>query len=182
MNILVSQPRGKSPKKAGDLINFKLRRDVDERVIQFINIQDNLTDSIIYLIEKDIAEYGVRNLQEVAPYRRTIESLKAQLMQEGANLSNEPIQRIYTQPPTLTSQLANIQEEQVAPDEQAVAQDTVKEPIQENKHQTDESEQLAKQEVKTMEENTSDTISKEKKKVDEDDGPDFSETVLESWK
>ncbi len=43
------------------------KKDENESVINWLNMQSNLSDSIRYLIENDIARNGVRNLQEHIP-------------------------------------------------------------------------------------------------------------------
>lgn len=41
-----------------------------EELITFVNTQSNLNDTITYLIEKEIAENGIRNLQNFIPAKR----------------------------------------------------------------------------------------------------------------
>ena len=45
----------------------------NEELIKFVNFQINLNDTITYLIEKEIAENGIRNLQGIIPYSRSKE-------------------------------------------------------------------------------------------------------------
>ena len=42
-------------------------RDNDNELMKFASAQTNFTDSVRYLIEKEIFENGVRNLQEYIP-------------------------------------------------------------------------------------------------------------------
>ena len=48
---------------------FSVRLKNDE-LIAFVNAQGNLNDTITYLIEKEIAENGIRNLQNIIPAKR----------------------------------------------------------------------------------------------------------------
>lgn len=48
---------------------FSVRLKNDE-LIEFVNKQSNLNDTITYLIEKEIAENGIRDLQNVIPAKR----------------------------------------------------------------------------------------------------------------
>ena len=43
------------------------KKDESETVLNWLNAQSNLSDSIRYLIENDIIQNGVRNLQEYIP-------------------------------------------------------------------------------------------------------------------
>lgn len=43
------------------------KKDESEAVLDWLNMQSNLSDSIRYLIESDIARNGIRNLQEHIP-------------------------------------------------------------------------------------------------------------------
>lgn len=53
-------------------ISIRLKKNTDVRVIEFINMQSNLSDTILYLIEKEIAKNGIRNLQMIIPAVRNI--------------------------------------------------------------------------------------------------------------
>ena len=67
--------------------SVRFKNTVDQRVIDFANCQSNFTDTILYLIEKEIAENGIRNIQEHVPTVRdllsnkvvTAESIKAKV-------------------------------------------------------------------------------------------------------
>ena len=48
---------------------FSVRLKNDE-LITFVNKQSNLNDTITYLLEKEIAENGIRDLQNVIPAKR----------------------------------------------------------------------------------------------------------------
>ncbi len=62
----------KKMKEPGDNISLKTRKNEAPIILSWINSQTNLMDSIRYLIEKEIAEHGVRNLQSVIPMERRI--------------------------------------------------------------------------------------------------------------
>lgn len=55
---------------------FRPKKGEEKEVLEFLEIQDNLGDSIRYLIQKEIAENGVRNLQEYIPAKRNKEYFK----------------------------------------------------------------------------------------------------------
>lgn len=42
----------------------------NEELIDFANMQSNFTDTIKFLIEKEIYYHGIRNLQEIIPEKR----------------------------------------------------------------------------------------------------------------
>lgn len=54
--------------------SVKLKKNTDQRVLDFIAFQSNICDTILYLIQKEIAENGVRNLQMVIPPIRDIDT------------------------------------------------------------------------------------------------------------
>jgi hypothetical protein len=65
--------------EAGKGFTFNSRDDEHDFVIEWFNQQDNVTDSIRYLIEQDIAIFrGVRNLQEYIPSKRSLDRLMHQ--------------------------------------------------------------------------------------------------------
>lgn len=51
---------------------IRFRKNVDSRILEFADMQGNLSDTILYLIEKEISENGIRNLQEHIPVVRNI--------------------------------------------------------------------------------------------------------------
>lgn len=59
-------------KKTRMQFSFRIRNGADPRVIEFANIQSNFSDTVMYLIEKEIAQNGVRNLQKFIPLDRDI--------------------------------------------------------------------------------------------------------------
>ncbi|MEK5400261.1 hypothetical protein [Paenibacillus sp. FSL K6-2859] len=83
----------KTDAQRGKAAAFKLREDEEELVLQWINAQSVYGDSMRYLIQKDIAENGIRNLQQFVPRSRDIESIKRQLMENNTNQSGlKPIE------------------------------------------------------------------------------------------
>lgn len=54
----------------GDSHPLRLRKKDDPKVIEWCNMQDNLTESIIYIIEEYIREHGVYDLSTVIPMKR----------------------------------------------------------------------------------------------------------------
>ncbi|WP_157373761.1 hypothetical protein [Thermobacillus composti] len=85
--------------KPGKAIVLKLREDEEQLVIDWINKQTMYSDSIRYLIQKEIAENGLRNLQLFVPRIRTIETIKAQLMQTNVEKQH------YQEPPSANDKL-----------------------------------------------------------------------------
>jgi hypothetical protein len=60
------------PKKPGDNISLKTKKNESPIILQWINCQTNLMDSIRYLIENEVAANGVRNLQHYIPADRSL--------------------------------------------------------------------------------------------------------------
>lgn len=60
----------KKTKQPGDNFSLKTKKTEDPLVMQWINTQTNLMDSLRYLIENEIVENGVRNLQAHIPTER----------------------------------------------------------------------------------------------------------------
>lgn len=58
-------PRKKGTKKAGDQVGFKLKEDESPLILEWVNEQSIFAESIRYLIEKEIAENGIRDLKQV---------------------------------------------------------------------------------------------------------------------
>ena len=55
---------------AGKNFSVNTKKDESPDVIDWLNSQSNLSDSIRFLIEQDIKLYGVRNLQQIIPADR----------------------------------------------------------------------------------------------------------------
>ncbi|WP_168122329.1 hypothetical protein [Paenibacillus sp. HB172176] len=60
----------KKTKLPGENISLKTKKGEDPLVMEWLNAQSNLMDSIRYLVEKEIAASGVRNLQTCIPAER----------------------------------------------------------------------------------------------------------------
>ena len=60
-------------RKPGESISFKTRKNEHPLIMEWVNMQDNFTDSVRYLIENEIRENGLRNLQKYIPATRTLE-------------------------------------------------------------------------------------------------------------
>jgi hypothetical protein len=65
--------------KPGKPCVMKLRDDEEELFLNWLNMQSMYSDSLRYLVQKEIAEHGLRNLQLIIPQFRTIDTLKSQL-------------------------------------------------------------------------------------------------------
>lgn len=87
----------KKVKQPGENISLKTKKNEDPTVMEWLNAQSNLMDSIRYLIEREIQHYGVRNLQTVVPterigWREAGASVAfAPFVQAAGELSNVPI-------------------------------------------------------------------------------------------
>ncbi|WP_020617138.1 hypothetical protein [Paenibacillus daejeonensis] len=62
----------KKQKLPGENISLKTKKSEDPAVMEWINTQTNLMDSIRYLIENEIIQNRIRNLQTVIPSERNI--------------------------------------------------------------------------------------------------------------
>jgi hypothetical protein len=76
--------RVKKTKQPGDNISLKTKKTEDPAVMNWLNAQSNLMDSLRYLIEQEIAQHGVRNLQTVVPMERNV--LTSIPIQQGGRL------------------------------------------------------------------------------------------------
>jgi hypothetical protein len=72
----------------GKPIVMKLREDEEPQIMDWLNLQGMYSDSIRYLIQKEIAENGLRNLQLYVPQARTIDSIKLQMSSLPINQLN----------------------------------------------------------------------------------------------
>jgi len=62
----------KKLKLPGENISLKTKKSEDPAVMEWINAQTNLMDSIRYLIENELIHNGVRNLQTLIPSERNL--------------------------------------------------------------------------------------------------------------
>ncbi|RCW43101.1 hypothetical protein DFP97_114166 [Paenibacillus prosopidis] len=76
--------RMKKTKQPGDNISLKTKKTEDPLVMQWLNSQTNLMDSLRYLIEREIVQNGVRNLQVFVPVERSVLQGSAAMPQEIA--------------------------------------------------------------------------------------------------
>ncbi|QNK57756.1 hypothetical protein [Paenibacillus sp. PAMC21692] len=60
----------KKTKQPGDNISLKTRKNENAFVMAWLNAQSNLMDSLRYLVEREVAANGVRNLQTCVPVER----------------------------------------------------------------------------------------------------------------
>lgn len=66
----------------------------EKEIMDFINLQSNLSDTVYYLLQKEIAENGIRNLQQWIPQERTVDSVRTFIAQNNpssASPSAEPV-------------------------------------------------------------------------------------------
>ncbi|MDF2653232.1 MAG: hypothetical protein K0Q73_9037 [Paenibacillus sp.] len=61
----------KKTKLPGENISLKTKKMEDSSIMDWINAQTNLMDSIRYLIENELKQNGVRNLQAYVPAERS---------------------------------------------------------------------------------------------------------------
>lgn len=61
----------KRNKQPGENISLKTKKNEAPEVMDWINSQSNLMDSIRYLIENEVRQFGVRNLQQLIPADRS---------------------------------------------------------------------------------------------------------------
>lgn len=54
--------------------SVKFKETTDKRVLKFVASQSNLTDTILYLIQKEISQNGIRDLQTIIPPIRDIDN------------------------------------------------------------------------------------------------------------
>jgi len=61
----------KKLKQPGENISLKTKKSEDPLVMEWLNAQINLMDSLRYLMENEIVQHGVRNLQTFVPVERS---------------------------------------------------------------------------------------------------------------
>jgi hypothetical protein len=85
--------RVKKSKQPGDNISLKTKKTEDPSVMNWINAQTNLMDSLRYLIEHEVLQNGVRNLQTFIPVERNVWGSVQSIQREDPeqpNLSMHP--------------------------------------------------------------------------------------------
>ncbi|ANX00385.1 hypothetical protein CSTERLE_01645 [Thermoclostridium stercorarium subsp. leptospartum DSM 9219] len=50
--------------KAGDTISIRFPKDVNEKILEWVNQQSSVTNSVIKLIEREVEENGINDLSE----------------------------------------------------------------------------------------------------------------------
>ena len=64
-------PQGATGRRAQYFtFSFYVKKGEDNRLFEFSEIQDNFSDSALFLIQKEIYENGIRDLAEVIPQKR----------------------------------------------------------------------------------------------------------------
>jgi len=112
----------KKNKQPGENISLKTKKKEDPLVMQWINSQSNLMDSIRYLIECEIMQHGVRNLQAFIPMERKImmdlSKDEPTPVTEGNRTMKSSVETIRSGiNETSKEPVEQVQEEQVADDE-----------------------------------------------------------------
>lgn len=96
----------KKPKKPGDNISLKTKKNESPNIIEWINCQTNLMDSIRYLIENEVSVNGIRNLQNHIPSERVMPSVPASIPARKADVmvsfSNKEIAATVEKPARVT--------------------------------------------------------------------------------
>jgi len=82
--------RAKSPERGKPAV-MKLRDDEEEAIIEWISAQSNYSDSLRYLIQKEIAMNGIQNLQLQIPTVRSIETLRSSMKIPAINMQTENV-------------------------------------------------------------------------------------------
>lgn len=65
---------------------FRLKEDEEQHILDWIDAQTVYADSVRYLIQKEIAENGVRNLQLYIPQIRNVETVRELLQLSNKNV------------------------------------------------------------------------------------------------
>ncbi|MHA6481826.1 hypothetical protein ACX1C1_07965 [Paenibacillus sp. strain BS8-2] len=60
----------KKVKQPGDNLSLKTKKNEHPLIMDWLNSQTNLMDSLRYLVEREISSHGVRNLQACIPAER----------------------------------------------------------------------------------------------------------------
>lgn len=63
----------------GKVVPWKFRIDEEQAILDWFEAQSVAVDSLRYLVQKDIAEHGIRNIQAIAPQDRTIDTVRRML-------------------------------------------------------------------------------------------------------
>jgi hypothetical protein len=80
----------KKTKQPGENISLKTKKSEDPAVMDWINSQTNLMDSLRYLIEIEIRENGVRNFQTFVPMERNVLTASQPASMDGGTNTSQP--------------------------------------------------------------------------------------------
>lgn len=114
----------RTPIVPGKPVVMKTREDEEELLMEWINIQTTYSDSIRYLIQKEIAENGLRNFQEFIPQFRTIDGLRSQLQNNSTSLpsSNYAEEKVMRPQPVSSNKEQTMLDEIESPSSQEYAE------------------------------------------------------------
>ncbi len=138
--------------------NFKPKASEDKRIVKFLDMQDNFADVFRYLIEKEIAENGVRDLSLYIPRKRSIDNMRLQMgidpskfevmeseILETESIIQKPSTRIVKRDVSNTPNVTSIDVENLKSKESQVKinePETIKVEINNAKNNIDKVEQL----------------------------------------
>ncbi|MGO4695537.1 hypothetical protein AB4Z50_14790 [Paenibacillus sp. 2TAB26] len=144
---------------------LKMKKDEDPLIFQWLNMQGIYSDSIRYLIEKEIAENGLRNLQHFIPTKRNIQSMKEQMI-----IPNHSYPNLYD------SSKPNFQNIDPAASTLTASEEVI------SQHRDNVKEETKKQESNLPYENTSQFSKETTPKGPRKAGKNFGDDVLNSYK
>ncbi|MFD0714806.1 hypothetical protein [Paenibacillus sp. GCM10027626] len=81
----------KKLKEPGGNISLKTKKNEDPAIMQWLNAQSNLMDSIRYLIENEVRQYGVRNLQTFVPAERPFSLSDSAAVEAGTSVGQAAV-------------------------------------------------------------------------------------------
>ncbi|MCK6259548.1 hypothetical protein LCY76_23550 [Fictibacillus sp. KIGAM418] len=167
----------RKPKEAGGIVTWKLKQNEPQLILDWLNQQDNVMDSLRFLVEQEIVTNGIRNMQLHIPSSRSLEHYNVSEQIPNAYISKpqegmrkegkEPIQERGTEEPA--REVAAPKDERPEESHSKMTSNKEPKPIetlpQVKKQDTEQPEPV----VLTKEKETAKT---------EEDGPSFDE---ESW-
>lgn len=78
-----------------NIYNLRIRKNEDPRIEKFLKSQSSgYSDVIRYLIEKEIAQNGIRDLSSLIPSKRNIDNMVSFDSFNGYNFNSSPIKNI----------------------------------------------------------------------------------------
>lgn len=84
----------RNKKEIQSSFSIKFKENTDNRVLKFVAMQSNVTDTILYLIQKEIAQNGIRDLQTIIPRIRDIDNFFDENSQ-GKTIYHEKPETVY---------------------------------------------------------------------------------------